>query len=159
MNKTIYLRDDEVPIWERAREISGDKLSPVIVSSLRRYVADKEAHAKSFERIVIQYQDSSEHGIPKAKAFYGKWIIPPEEQYGYPISSSEFFRSCYAVAVTAKGAAVVYCWTLFEPSQGKSSERFFIYSDLEAAASDSEVNMAVREAIVRRGVPVVELDI
>ncbi len=159
MNKTLYLRDDEVPLWERARELSGDKLSPVIVAALRRYVADKEAETKSFERIVVSYQDAREHGLPKAKAFYGKWIISPDEEFGYLESENQLYRSCYAVGVTAKGSAVVYCWQQWELSQKKFYERFYIYPDLEVAASDNEVNAAVREAIVRRGVPVEELDI
>lgn len=159
MNKTIYLRDDEVPLWERARELSDNKLSPVIVSALRRYVADKEAETKPFERIVVQYADGMDHDVPKAKAFYGKWIIPPEEEYGFSIPQSPDFLNCYAVAVTAKGAAVVYSWNLNRPLGKKYNEGFSVYPDLESAALDEEVNAAACEAIVRRGVPVEELDI
>jgi hypothetical protein len=159
MNKTVYLRDEEVPIWERARELSGDKLSPVIIGALRRYIAEREAEDKSFERIVVQFHDVRDHSLPKAKAFYGKWIIGPGEDYSNEEFDEEGFRRCFAVAVTAKGAAVVWCWTAHALSDDKQFERFNTYPDLITAVSDGEVNAAVREAVERRGVPVEELDI
>ena len=49
VNKTIYLRDDEVSIW------ANDELSPSTVATLKRYVVDKESQAKGFERIGISF--------------------------------------------------------------------------------------------------------
>jgi len=81
MNKTIYLRDEEGPVWERARELAGDKLSPVIVTALKHFVAAKEAESKDFERIQLDFDDSDDHNLPKRKAFYGRWVFPPSKPY------------------------------------------------------------------------------
>jgi hypothetical protein len=160
MNKTIYLRDEEGPIWERARELAGDKLSPVIVAALKRFIAEMEAkedEAKGFERIQVSYNDSDDHGIPKMKAFHGKWVFPPSKPYDDYDDSRD---SChkFAVAVTAKGAAVVHCWR--EDSEACCWEyKFAVYPSLVAAAADSHMGFAARRAIEKIGVPVEELDI
>src|SRR5665213_110800 len=51
VNKTIYVRDEDVPTWEKAKGLAGDKLSPIIASALKRYVAEEEWKQKGFERI------------------------------------------------------------------------------------------------------------
>jgi len=151
MNKRVYLRDDEVPIWERARELAGDKLSPVIVSALKSFVAQKESEPKGFERIEVRFADSDDHDIPKAKAFYGKWIFPPTKPViTHNEDCDETHR--YAVALTAKGGVVVYCW--FEDSEAIWRGRFLVYPSLEAAATDSTVNWPIRQTMERIGVPV-----
>lgn len=159
MNKTIYLREEEGPIWERARELAGDRLSPIIVTALKRFIAEKEAkehEAKGFDRIQVSYNDSDAHGILKVKAFHGKWVFPPSKPYDeYDDNRDTLHR--FAVAITAKGAAVVHCWR--EDSESRWEDKFFIYPSLVAAAADSHVNWAVRSAIQEIGVPVEELDI
>ena len=67
MNKTIYLKDGEGPLWERARELAGDKLSPVIVSALKQFVVVKEAESKGFQRIEVSFNDSDDYDVPKRK--------------------------------------------------------------------------------------------
>ena len=82
MTKTIYVKDEDVALWDRAREIAGEKLSPVIIEGLKRFVAEKDAEAKGFARIEVHYSDSDAHNIPRAKAFYGRWIFPPTNPPG-----------------------------------------------------------------------------
>ena len=159
MNKTIYLRDEEGPIWERARELAGDKLSPVIVAALKRFIVEKEgkeADAKGYTRIEVSYSDSDDHGIPKKKAFHGKWIFPPSR----PVTGSDGGRKeyHYAIALTSKGAVVVYSWES-DAEYAQLEERFLVYASLRAAAADEDVNDAVLAAIQQIGVPVEELDI
>ena len=153
MNKTVYLRDEEVPIWEKARELSGDKLSPVIVAALKRFVTEKEAAAKGYERIKISFRDSTDHFIPKTKAFFGKWIIGPEE----PLRDDDWSTDLVcAVAETAKGNVVVY--RRVEALNGLQEE-FRVYRSFEEAAKNPDVGYAARAALEKRGTPVEELDI
>lgn len=94
--------------------------------------------------------------LPKKKAFIGKWIFHPSKPYDlYDEDGSEVDR--YAVAVSAKGAAVIYYWT--ESPERVSGKRFRIFSSLEDAATDSDLRPAAIEAIEKLGVPVEELDI
>lgn len=156
MNKTIYIRDEDAPVWDRAREHAGDKLSPVIMDSLKRFVAERDAAPKGFERIEVRYLDAEEHDIPKAKAFYGRWIYPPEE----PVTTSDDFRPdyhCYAVAITAKGKVVIYDW--MENNEGRWGQYFEVFESLEDAAVDGRIGYAARRAMEKIGVPVEELDI
>lgn len=156
MNKTIYLRDEEGPIWERARELAGDKLSPVIVAALKRFIVEKEAEAKGFERIEVSYYDIDDFGIPKKKAFHGKWIFSPTK----PVTTFDDERTeyHYAVAQTSKGAVVVYSWAS-DAESSQYAERFRVYGSLGAAAADEDVNYAALRTIQEIGVPVEELDI
>src|SRR5579862_4118296 len=106
MNKTLYLKDEEGPIWDKARELSGDKLSPVVVQALKQFVAQKEAEASNMERIVIEFDDISTNSRPTAKAFHGRWLISPEESF----TAGSVWGYNFAVAITAKEAVVIFHW-------------------------------------------------
>ena len=161
MNKTIYIRDEDAQVWDKARELAGDKLSPTIVDGLKQYIAKREAEeaeSKGFWRIEVSFNDSDEHGIPKVKAFTGKWIFPP--QFPVKVESDEIEKPdyFYAVALTAKGSVVTYSW-LSDQETSKYFERFRVFPSLERAAADNDLNLAIRETIKRIGVRVEELDI
>ena len=158
MNKTIYIRDEDLPIWERARELAGDKLSPAIVAGLKRFVADKEAEeaaAKGFERISVKFNDADDHYIPRVKAFVGKWIIPLDKPARATNEDGDR-RWSYSVAITAKGAAVFF-WV--EEDRDTLAEHFKVFPSLESAAADHQLDWTARKAIQMLGVPVDELDI
>jgi predicted TIM-barrel fold metal-dependent hydrolase len=158
MNKTVYIRDEDVHVWDRARELAGDKLAPVIVAGLKRFITEKEAEqvqSKGFERIVVSFNDSTAHGIPKVKAFHGKWVFSPEKPLTACSEEGDRSFSC-AVAISAKGAAVFYWWE--EDEHGRAYQ-FKIFPSLESAAADSDVNWAACRVIRELGVPVEELDI
>jgi hypothetical protein len=155
MNKTLYIKDEEAPLWERARQLSNDRLSPVIVEALRRFVAGREAELKGVQRIVIEYDDDASGGKPTAKAFQGRWLIAPEDNYK-PTNSSR----CYSVADTPKGGVVIRRAT----PAGRG--RLFVYSSFDEALSAFPTHGfdpwgldVLHEAIRRRGVPVEELDV
>jgi hypothetical protein len=156
MNKTVYLREEEVPVWERARELSGDKLSPVIVAALRSFIAQKEAEPKGYERILVAFNDANDHNLPKKKAFFGRWIIPPERPLHLDDEDGRE-RDTYSVAETAKGGIVVTMFT--EDTNGRSGTKFWTYTSFTDAAANREINYPVRHAVALRGVPVEELDI
>jgi len=42
-NKTIYVRDEDVSLFEEAEKLGGDSLSSIIAEALRRFVAVKRA--------------------------------------------------------------------------------------------------------------------
>jgi hypothetical protein len=162
MNKTVYLRDEEVPIWEKARELSGDKLSPIIVGALKRFVAEEEGRPRNFERIQVHYNDVARHSVPTAKAFIGKWLIPPEERWEDPfeaISRSENDpHTSYAVAITAKDNVVVCTYKSWGGTTlgGRSLDA---YSSFEDALARKVPYSLIADAMDRRGIPIEELDI
>ena len=160
MNKTLYIRGEDGPLWDRARELAGEKLSPVIVEALKEYVRKKESEAAAetgFGRILIEYRDSLENGVPKAKSFVGRWIFPPKMPY---VDLDGFGNPtlCCAVAVTAKGSAVLYSWDV-DQQDGRFGHRVAIYPSLHDAAEEPRTRDAVLAAIEKEGVPVEYLDI
>src|SRR4051794_3502870 len=106
MNKTIYLRDEDVAIWEKAKEFAGDTLSQIVVLGLKQYVAARDAEKRDFERIVLEFRDSDKGHLPQKKAFYGRWIISPNE----PCRVTDDGDGVYygAVAETAKGNIAIF---------------------------------------------------
>lgn len=65
-------------VWDRARVLAGEKLSPVIVTGLKGFIAEKgaeEATSRGFSRIEVSYQDADEHSIPRKKGLLGDGIF------------------------------------------------------------------------------------
>lgn len=52
-NRTIYVADADLPIFEKAQQLAGDNLSSTIVQALRRFVESEEARASGYQEITI----------------------------------------------------------------------------------------------------------
>jgi EXLDI family protein len=82
-NKTIYVSDDDLPLFERAQELSGANLSSAIVRALRRFIEIEEARRHGLDEItVIVNRD----GAQRRKRFMGqrlvKWLQPTDDGKG-----------------------------------------------------------------------------
>lgn len=53
-NKTIYVADDDLPLFQRAQELSGGNLSATITRALRRLVEFEEGKLEGFEEITVR---------------------------------------------------------------------------------------------------------
>ena len=53
-NKTIYVSDDDLALFQRAQELSGGNLSAAIASAVRRYVEFEEGRREGYDEIVVQ---------------------------------------------------------------------------------------------------------
>ncbi len=53
-NKTIYVSDDDLPIFQRAQELAGGKLSAAISTALRRYVEAEEGREEGYDEITLK---------------------------------------------------------------------------------------------------------
>jgi hypothetical protein len=152
MNKTLYIQDEDGPIWDKARELTGDKLSNFVMEKLRTFVAEEESKKGGYGRILVHlYED----GMPAVKAFYGRWIIDPSQPFDH-------WPRVYAVAQTQKGNYVVLRFLKLE--QGTGEKPAFLQATLSVIESlydaPSEIpKQVVAEAIKRLGVVVQELDI
>ncbi len=161
MNKTIYIRDEDVPTWDRARDLAGNTISQVIVAGLERFIREKEAEAvaaKGYERIVVAYADADAEGTPRRKAFYGNWVFAPNKPLEIG-SEDAIWLSCFALAMTAKGHVVVLSWSEERGTEKMSWRQFRVFSSLEEAVMNKAANGVAREAIQKLGVPLEELDI
>ena len=53
-NRTIYVADADVPIFEKAQKLTGDNLSAAIARALRVFVEQEEAKQGGFEDVPIK---------------------------------------------------------------------------------------------------------
>ncbi len=53
-NKTIYVADTDLPVFERAQELAGDNLSSTIAKALRLYIDAREGKNHDFEEVTLQ---------------------------------------------------------------------------------------------------------
>jgi EXLDI family protein len=85
-NKTIYVSDDDLPLFERAQELSGTNLSSVIVRALRRFIELEEAQQRGLEEIMVIVNRQGAH---LHKRFLGqrlvRWLQPTAKGKGTEI--------------------------------------------------------------------------
>jgi EXLDI family protein len=76
-NKTIYVSEDDLPLFERAQEVSGANLSSAIVRALRRFIEVEEARQRGFDEITVIVNSEGAH---RRKRFIGqrlfRWAQP-----------------------------------------------------------------------------------
>lgn len=68
-NKTIYVADSDLPIFERAQELAGENLSATIAGALRRYVKTEEARAAGYVEVSLKV---GSHDTFTVKRFMGR---------------------------------------------------------------------------------------
>lgn len=87
-NKTIYVSDDDLPLFERAQELSGANLSSAIVRALRRFIELEEASQRGFDEITVVVNGQ---GAYRRKRFLGqrlvRWVQPMAKGKGTEILS------------------------------------------------------------------------
>jgi|SRR5688500_9899762 len=53
-NKTIYVSDDDLPLYQRAQDLAGSTLSATITTALRRFVEVEEGRKEGYDEIVVR---------------------------------------------------------------------------------------------------------
>ncbi|HEY6287781.1 MAG TPA: EXLDI protein [Ktedonobacteraceae bacterium] len=53
-NRTIYVADADLPIFEKAQKLAGDNLSAAIAQALHYFVEKEEAKSSGFEEITVK---------------------------------------------------------------------------------------------------------
>jgi EXLDI family protein len=73
-NKTIYVSDGDLPIYQRAQELAGDNLSAAIAAALRRYVDVEEGKREGFDEITVRVGPGKGRKVRFTAVFLGEWI-------------------------------------------------------------------------------------
>lgn len=85
-NKTIYVSDDDLSLFERAQELAGANLSSAIVRALRRFIEVEEANQRGFDEITVIVNGDGSH---RRKRFLGqrlvRWLEPTKDGKGTQI--------------------------------------------------------------------------
>jgi EXLDI family protein len=73
-NKTIYISQNDVPVFEQAQQIAGEALSSVIAKALREYVARHQERDKGMKEVSVKVgAKGSEREQRFIASYLGKW--------------------------------------------------------------------------------------
>jgi EXLDI family protein len=73
-NKTIYVSDGDLPIYQRAQELAGDNLSAAISAALRRYVDVEEGRREGFDEIIVRVGPGKGRKVRFIGVLLGEWV-------------------------------------------------------------------------------------
>jgi len=97
-NKTIYVSDADLPIFEKAQQLAGGNLSATIAQALRRFVESREVRSEGFHEITVKVGSVAY----TRKRFLGRLIAKGR------VNTSGGRREALEVYQTAKGKLVLY---------------------------------------------------
>ena len=98
-NRTIYVTDADIPIFEKAQQLAGDNLSATIAQALRRFVETEEAKIGGFEEVTVKVGRITQ----TYKRFRGRLLAKGRER-----EQNETRRVVYEVYQTTKGKLALY---------------------------------------------------
>jgi EXLDI family protein len=73
-NKTIYVSDGDLPLYQRAQELAGDNLSAAIAAALRRYVDVEEGRRRGFDEIIVRVGPGKGRKVRFVGILLGEWL-------------------------------------------------------------------------------------
>lgn len=73
-NKTIYVSDGDLPLYQRAQELAGDNLSAAISAALRRYVDVEEGRREGYDEIVVRVGPKPGRKVRFTGVLLGEWV-------------------------------------------------------------------------------------
>jgi EXLDI family protein len=72
-NKTIYVSNGDLPLYQRAQELAGDNLSAAISAALRRYVDIEDAKQMGYDEIKVRVGTGKGRRVRFTAIFLGEW--------------------------------------------------------------------------------------
>ena len=72
-NKTIYVSDGDLPIYQRAQELAGGNLSSAITTALRRFVDLEEGKLEGFKEVTVRVGPKGDRKQRFTGALLGEW--------------------------------------------------------------------------------------
>ena len=73
-NKTIYVSEGDLTLYQRAQELAGGNLSAAIGSALRRYVELEEGLREGFEEVTVRVGLGSGRKVRFVGTLVGEWL-------------------------------------------------------------------------------------
>ncbi len=73
-NKTIYVSDGDLPLYQRAQELAGGNLSSAIATALRRWVETAEGLGGGFEDVTVRVGLGNGRKVRFTGVLVGEWM-------------------------------------------------------------------------------------
>ncbi|MFG1790518.1 EXLDI protein [Nocardia altamirensis] len=72
-NKTIYVADDDLPLFQRAQELVGGNLSGAVTTALRRFIELEEGRQEGYEEVVLRVGHNGARQVRFSGALLGEF--------------------------------------------------------------------------------------
>jgi EXLDI family protein len=108
-NKTIYVSQGDVPVFEQAQQIAGEALSSVIAKALREYVARHQERDEGMKEISVKVGPKKSTREQRFTAAYlGKWKgLSDDKEWWLEAAIYHTQKGNWAVYVDHKGPAMM----------------------------------------------------
>ena len=73
-NKTIYVSDGDLPLYQRAQELAGGNLSSAIAKALKRFVDAEESLLEGFDEITVRVGVGTGRKVRFTGVLVGDWM-------------------------------------------------------------------------------------
>ena len=81
-NKTIYVSEGDLPLFQRAQELAGGNLSSAIARALRRYVDVEEGKHEGFDEIIVRVGPKAGRKVLFSGTLLAMWEQSTANFYG-----------------------------------------------------------------------------
>lgn len=129
-NKTIYVKDEDLQVFEEAEKLGGDSLSSIIAEALRRFVATKKAEQQGMQEYTLEVGVFSDEGADNVRKvrFVGRKLAG-QTAYTGQTSSQDDRGTNYAIYQTKAGKIIIHweSWSRWD-GEGNSAD----YATLDA---------------------------
>lgn len=72
-NKTIYVSDSDLPLYDRAQALAGGNLSAAIAKALRRFVDMEDGRKEGFDQITVRVGPQAKRKVRFTGVLLGTW--------------------------------------------------------------------------------------
>lgn len=117
-NRTIYVADADLPVFEKAQQLAGDNLSGTITAALKRFVEAEESRARGFEEITLKVGKIA----PTYKRFRGRLLAK-----GRVLDQNDVRVTMYRIFQTQKSQLALYIRSM--PNWTKWSNQDWSYKN------------------------------
>jgi EXLDI family protein len=80
-NKTIYVSDGDLSLYQRAQELAGGNLSAAIASALRRYVDIEQGRREGFDEVIVKVGVGARRKVRFSGVLLGEWANSSSNVY------------------------------------------------------------------------------
>ncbi len=134
-NTTLYVKEADLPLLEKAKTKLGDSLSSIFVDCLRQRMDHQPPARGKTAKITLETR-RSQGALTIRKTFEGRWLIDANDDLRAEQEENSAIRwdshVTYELAQTKKGALVVY---VCDPEDNDGTATMEIYGDFEELKS------------------------
>jgi EXLDI family protein len=80
-NRTIYVSEDDQPLYKRAQDLAGGNLSAAITTALKRFIESEDARNAGFEEVVVKVGFGAGRKVRFHAALLGEWFSSVGEKF------------------------------------------------------------------------------